>query len=167
MSLIAATSKEQHLKCDTTNSNSPNRIEKITNYNVNQPAQDAFSYAPSPFAPYSHRAQPPGRSDSRRSQSVSCTRKTVSGDSIEVHYRGSLASDGSEFDSSYGRGQPLKFKVGKGMVIKGWDEGLLDMCVGEKRKLTIAPELAYGDRGAGPIPGGSTLSEWAVAMILP
>lgn len=100
-------------------------------------------------------------------QSVSCTRKTVSGDSIEVHYRGSLASDGSEFDSSYGRGQPLKFKVGKGMVIKGWDEGLLDMCVGEKRKLTIAPELAYGDRGAGPIPGGSTLSEWAVAMILP
>ena len=53
-----------------------------------------------------------------------CTRKTGRGDSISVHYRGTLASDGSEFDASYNRGQPLTFTVGKGQVIKGWDEGL-------------------------------------------
>ncbi|KAJ4345175.1 Peptidyl-prolyl cis-trans isomerase fpr2 [Ascochyta clinopodiicola] len=74
-----------------------------------------------------------------------------------VDYRGTLASDGSEFDASYNRGQPLSFKVGSGQVIKGWDQGLLDMCPGEKRKLTIQPEWAYGSRGAGPIPANSVL----------
>ncbi|EXJ65069.1 FK506-binding protein 2 [Cladophialophora yegresii CBS 114405] len=88
---------------------------------------------------------------------ITCTRKTVKGDKIDVHYRGTLQSSGKEFDSSYGRGSPLGFELGAGRVIKGWDEGLLDMCIGEKRKLTIAPELGYGDRGVGPIPGGSTL----------
>ena len=86
-----------------------------------------------------------------------CSRKTARGDSVSVHYRGTLASDGSEFDASYGRGQPLKFTVGKGQVIKGWDEGLLDMCIGDMRKLTIPPEFAYGDRAMGPIPAKSTL----------
>lgn len=71
--------------------------------------------------------------------------------------RGTLASDGSEFDASYNRGQPLSFKVGSGQVIKGWDQGLLDMCPGEKRKLTIQPDWAYGSRGAGPIPANSVL----------
>lgn len=71
--------------------------------------------------------------------------------------RGTLESDGSEFDASYNRGQPLSFKVGSGQVIKGWDQGLLDMCPGEKRKLTIQPEWAYGSRGAGPIPANSVL----------
>ncbi|KAI9843375.1 MAG: Peptidyl-prolyl cis-trans isomerase fpr2 [Thelocarpon superellum] len=84
-------------------------------------------------------------------------RKTQRGDTIKVHYRGTLASDGSEFDASYNRGQPLSFTVGKGQVIKGWDDNLLDMGVGEKRKLTIPPEFAYGDRAMGPIPAGSTL----------
>ncbi|KAJ9605030.1 Peptidyl-prolyl cis-trans isomerase fpr2 [Cladophialophora chaetospira] len=88
---------------------------------------------------------------------ITCTRKTQKGDKIDVHYRGTLQSTGKEFDSSYGRGTPLSFEVGSGRVIKGWDEGLLDMCIGEKRKLTIPPELGYGDRGVGPIPGGSTL----------
>ncbi|PYH99054.1 hypothetical protein BO71DRAFT_394636 [Aspergillus ellipticus CBS 707.79] len=88
---------------------------------------------------------------------VECTRKTQNGDSVQMHYRGSLASDGSEFDASYKRGTPLKFKLGSGRVIKGWDQGLLDMCIGEKRTLTIPPELGYGDRGVGPIPGGATL----------
>ena len=64
---------------------------------------------------------------------------------------------GSEFDSSYSRGTPLSFTVGKGQVIKGWDQGLLDMCPGEKRTLTIQPEWAYGNRAMGPIPAGSTL----------
>ncbi|EMC94733.1 hypothetical protein BAUCODRAFT_74261 [Baudoinia panamericana UAMH 10762] len=89
--------------------------------------------------------------------SVECTRKTKKGDKVEMHYRGTLASDGSQFDASYDRGQPLSFHLGKGQVIRGWDEGLLDMCVGEKRKLTIQPEWAYGSRAMGPIPAESTL----------
>ncbi|KAL1645254.1 Peptidyl-prolyl cis-trans isomerase fpr2 [Diplodia intermedia] len=89
--------------------------------------------------------------------SVECARKTVAGDKVDVHYRGTLAQDGTEFDASYNRGQPLAFTVGKGMVIKGWDQGLLDMCIGEKRKLTIQPEWAYGSRGVGPIPPDSVL----------
>lgn len=57
------------------------------------------------------------------------------------------------------RDQPFSFQVGVGQVIKGWDQGLLDMCVGEKRKLTIPPNLGYGDKGAGNvIPGGATLT---------
>ncbi|KAF2501151.1 hypothetical protein BU16DRAFT_522161 [Lophium mytilinum] len=86
-----------------------------------------------------------------------CTRKTVAGDKVNVHYRGTLESTGAEFDASYNRGQPLSFTVGKGQVIKGWDQGLLDMCPGEKRLLTIQPEWAYGERAMGPIPAGSVL----------
>ncbi|KIX07046.1 uncharacterized protein Z518_05023 [Rhinocladiella mackenziei CBS 650.93] len=88
---------------------------------------------------------------------IECTRKTVKGDKIDVHYRGTLLSTGNEFDSSYSRGSPLNFELGAGRVIKGWDEGLLDMCIGEKRKLTIPPELGYGDRAVGPIPANSVL----------
>ncbi|KAH7027824.1 FKBP-type peptidyl-prolyl cis-trans isomerase [Microdochium trichocladiopsis] len=88
---------------------------------------------------------------------VECDRRTKSGDNIQVHYRGTLASDGSQFDASYDRGSPLPFKLGAGRVIKGWDEGLLDMCIGEKRLLTIPPEYGYGQRAMGPIPAGSTL----------
>ncbi|RDW75819.1 peptidylprolyl isomerase-1 [Coleophoma crateriformis] len=88
---------------------------------------------------------------------VECERKTQKGDKISVHYRGTLAADGSEFDASYKRGQPLSFVVGKGQVIKGWDDNLIDMCIGEKRTLTIPPEFGYGQRATGPIPAGSTL----------
>ncbi|KAM3462528.1 hypothetical protein MY5147_009819 [Beauveria neobassiana] len=88
---------------------------------------------------------------------VECERKTKKGDKVSMHYRGTLAADGSQFDASYDRGSPLDFKVGAGQVIKGWDQGLLDMCIGEKRTLTIPPEFGYGDRGIGPIPGGATL----------
>ncbi|PYI15170.1 putative FKBP-type peptidyl-prolyl isomerase [Aspergillus violaceofuscus CBS 115571] len=88
---------------------------------------------------------------------VECSRKTQSGDTVHMHYRGTLAADGAEFDASYKRGQPLVFKLGAGRVIKGWDQGLLDMCIGEKRTLTIPPEYGYGSRGVGPIPGGATL----------
>lgn len=67
--------------------------------------------------------------------------------------------DGTVFDTSYKRGQPLAFTVGVGQVIQGWDQGLLDMCIGEKRHLTIPPDMAYGERGAGGlIPPNSTLS---------
>lgn len=86
-----------------------------------------------------------------------CTTKTKSGDMLTMHYTGKL-TDGTKFDSSFDRDQPFTFQLGAGQVIKGWDLGLTDMCVGEKRKLTIPPELGYGDRGAGNvIPGGATL----------
>ncbi|KAG4418052.1 FK506-binding protein 2 [Cadophora malorum] len=90
-------------------------------------------------------------------RAVECDRKTKRGDKISVHYKGTLQSDGSEFDASYKRGQPLSFTVGQGQVIKGWDDNLLDMCIGEKRTLTIPPEFGYGSRNMGPIPADSTL----------
>ncbi|KAF2687988.1 hypothetical protein K458DRAFT_360883 [Lentithecium fluviatile CBS 122367] len=90
-------------------------------------------------------------------KSVDCTRKTQVGDKIKVNYKGTLQSDGSQFDSSYDRGVPFEFRLGKGQVIAGWDQGLLDMCIGEGRKLTIPPSMGYGDDGSGPIPGGATL----------
>jgi len=86
-----------------------------------------------------------------------CDRKTKAGDQLSMHYTGTL-EDGTKFDSSVDRDQPFTFQLGVGQVIKGWDQGLLDMCVGEKRKLTIPAKLGYGDKGAGnKIPGGATL----------
>jgi len=79
------------------------------------------------------------------------------GASLTVNYLGTL-TDGTKFDSSYDRDAPFTFILGQGMVIEGWDIGVQGMKVGGKRKLTIPPELAYGDRGAGDlIPPGSTL----------
>lgn len=88
---------------------------------------------------------------------ASCTRKSQDGDTIHVHYNGTL-EDGTMFDASYKRGQPFTFQLGMHRVIQGWDEGLLDMCIGEERRLTIPPALAYGDRPIGIIPASSTLS---------
>lgn len=72
------------------------------------------------------------------------------GDLASVHYVGVAYSTGVEFDSSWSRG-PLQFRPGTGQVIQGWDQGLLGMRVGGRRKLTIPPHLAYGDRGAGGV----------------
>ena len=86
-----------------------------------------------------------------------CEMKSRKGDTLHMHYTGTL-QDGTEFDSSIPRGEPLSFTLGSGQVIKGWDQGLLAMCAGEKRKLVIPPDLGYGDSGAGDkIPGGSVL----------
>ena len=106
-------------------------------------------------------AQPSGF-EIKHTLTHACARKTRKGDSIDVHYRGTLAADGTQFDASYDRGRPLSFAVGAGQVIKGWDEGLLDMCPGDKRTLTVPPEMGYGDRAMGPIPAGSTLGEFDI-----
>ena len=80
------------------------------------------------------------------------------GNTIVVHYTG-LLTNGKKFDSSVDRKQPFEFQIGVGKVIKGWDQGVITMKVGGKRKLTIPPELAYGNRdiGNGLIPPNSTL----------
>lgn len=86
-----------------------------------------------------------------------CTTKAKSGDMVHVHYTGKLTDD-TKFDSSRDRGSPFSFTLGAGQVIKGWDQGIAGMCVGEKRILRIPPSLGYGAAGAGGvIPGGATL----------
>ena len=79
-----------------------------------------------------------------------------SGQEVTVHYTGTL-EDGTKFDSSLDRGPPFTFKIGVGQVIQGWDEGLMTMKVGGKRKLEIHPQLGYGARSMGPIPPNSIL----------
>ncbi|XP_059622421.1 peptidyl-prolyl cis-trans isomerase FKBP2 [Phlebotomus argentipes] len=86
-----------------------------------------------------------------------CSMKTKKGDLVHMHYTGTL-EDGTVFDSSLDRGQHFTFTLGSGQVIKGWDQGLLGMCEGEKRRLVIPPELGYGKRAMGDkIPASSTL----------
>ena len=93
-----------------------------------------------------------------------CEKFAKKGDKLTMHYTGRLDSfeDGVDniFDSSLKR-EPLEFQIGVGKVVKGWDEGILGMCIGEKRKLTVPPHLGYGKRGKPeafrPIPGSATL----------
>jgi peptidylprolyl isomerase len=80
------------------------------------------------------------------------------GHQVEVHYVGVSWATGEQFDASWDRGDPLEFRLGVGMVIQGWDEGIAGMKVGGRRKLHIPARLAYGEHGlAGIIPPGATL----------
>lgn len=77
--------------------------------------------------------------------------EAVVGSQIRAHYVGVTHSTGKQFDASWDRGKPLEFRLGTGRVIKGWDDGIVGMRVGGRRRLTVPPHLAYGDRGAGGV----------------
>lgn len=93
----------------------------------------------------------------KSNSSAAADNVAVNGKKVTVNYRGTLA-DGTEFDSSYKRNQPFTFTLGAGEVIKGWDEGIVGMKVGEKKTLVIPPEKAYGASGQGSIPPNATLT---------
>lgn len=82
--------------------------------------------------------------------------KPKEGDKVKVHYTGRLL-DGTVFDSSHNRGEPLEFTLGKGEVIKGWDQGIGQLKKGQKAQITCPPDYAYGSRSMGNIPANSTL----------
>ena len=77
--------------------------------------------------------------------------EATAGKKVTVHYVGVAFSTGEEFDASWNRGQPFEFKLGKGQVIPGWDQGVAGMRVGGRRRLTIPSAMAYGARGAGGV----------------
>jgi peptidylprolyl isomerase len=84
--------------------------------------------------------------------------EAVAGQVVEVHYVGVSWKNGKEFDASWNRGNTFKFGLGKGQVISGWDQGVAGMKIGGRRRITIPPDLAYGQRGAGGVIGpGETL----------
>ncbi|WP_340686044.1 FKBP-type peptidyl-prolyl cis-trans isomerase [Amycolatopsis coloradensis] len=83
--------------------------------------------------------------------SVGDGQEAKSGDTVTVHYVGVSHSTGDQFDASWDRGEPLRFGLGAGQVIPGWDQGVAGMKVGGRRKLVIPPHLAYGERGAGGV----------------
>jgi peptidylprolyl isomerase len=82
----------------------------------------------------------------------------VAGDTISVHYVGVLSTDGTEFDNSYDRGEPIIITLGAGQVIEGWDQGLIGATVGSQLQLDIPADLAYGDTGQGDIPAGASIT---------
>ena len=90
------------------------------------------------------------------SKPYECDRQVKKGDKLSMHYTGTL-EDGKVFDGSRKLNKPIDFQIGVGQVIKGWDEGILGMCVGENRKLVIPPEKGYGKRGTQNIPPDAKL----------
>ena len=79
--------------------------------------------------------------------------EAAAGQPVEVHYVGHAWSDGSKFDASWDRGQTFGFRLGSGQVIQGWDQGVVGMRLGGRRRLTIPPDMAYGPSGAGGVIG--------------
>ena len=88
-----------------------------------------------------------------------CQTFPKAGDMLTMHYTGTLTEDGSQFDSSISRGKPFQFVIGIGQVIRGWDEGVMKMSLGEKAMLKITSDYGYGARGApGAIPPNADLT---------
>ena len=87
------------------------------------------------------------------------------GKKVTVHYVGVSFHTGEEFDASWNRGQPFQFKLGKGQVIPGWDQGVAGMKVGGRRRITIPPMLGYGKRGAGGVIGPDETLVFVVDLI--
>jgi peptidylprolyl isomerase len=91
--------------------------------------------------------------------------EAVSGKVVEVHYVGVSWATGAQFDASWDRGDTFKFKLGKGQVIAGWDQGVAGMKVGGRRRITIPPQLAYGKRGAGGVIGPDETLVFVVDLV--
>ena len=91
--------------------------------------------------------------------------EAVRGRVVEVHYVGVSWKTGKQFDASWDRGNTFKFALGKGQVIKGWDEGVAGMRVGGRRRITIPPQLAYGKRGAGGVIGPDETLVFVVDLV--
>ena len=91
--------------------------------------------------------------------------EAVPGRIVQVHYVGVSWKNGKQFDASWDRGEPFEFKLGKGQVIPGWDQGVAGMRVGGRRRLTIPPNLAYGKRGAGGVIGADETLVFVVDLV--
>jgi peptidylprolyl isomerase len=91
--------------------------------------------------------------------------EAVKGKTVEVHYVGVSWKNGKQFDASWDRGSTFKFKLGKGQVIQGWDQGVAGMKVGGRRRITIPPMLGYGKRGAGNVIGPDETLVFVVDLI--
>lgn len=91
--------------------------------------------------------------------------EAASGQPVEVHYVGHAWSDGSKFDASWDRGETFGFRLGAGQVIPGWDQGVVGMRLGGRRRLTIPPELAYGRSGAGGVIGPNETLVFVVDLL--
>lgn len=116
---------------------------------TNDSQQDSSFQAPTPTIAISGKVKTETKTEGTGAQ-------TAAGDTVSVLYTGML-EDGTVFDQNINRDQPLTFTLGQGKVIRGWEEGILGMKVGEKRTLIIPPELGYGDQRSGLIPPESTL----------
>ena len=91
--------------------------------------------------------------------------EAVAGKIVEVHYVGVSWATGKQFDASWDRGDTFKFGLGKGQVIRGWDQGVAGMKVGGRRRITIPPDLAYGKRGAGGVIGPDETLVFVVDLV--
>jgi peptidylprolyl isomerase len=91
--------------------------------------------------------------------------EAVPGRVVEVHYVGVSWKSGEQFDASWDRGDTFKFKLGKGQVIQGWDEGVAGMRAGGRRRIAIPPHMAYGKRGAGGVIGPDETLVFVVDLV--